>query len=113
VRFRHWRLYGERGLAGKRVAGWVWDGTVTIEYAAETLALYPVAIEAEGRRLREVGEPRLFATEHASPQPFLPEMEGLEWRPAQRLAPYRPRQQRRDEGAQARLPVPEPDAQAG
>ena len=24
VRFRHWRLYGERGLAGERAAVWVW-----------------------------------------------------------------------------------------
>ena len=62
MRFRHWRLYGERGLAGERVAVWVWDETVTIEYAAETLAQYPVAFEADGRRLREVGEPRLYAT---------------------------------------------------
>ncbi len=23
VRFRHWRLYGERGLAGERAAVWV------------------------------------------------------------------------------------------
>ena len=36
VRFRHWRLYGERGLAGERAA--VWDGTLTIEHAVETLA---------------------------------------------------------------------------
>ena len=25
VRFRHWRLYGERGLAGERAAVWVWE----------------------------------------------------------------------------------------
>ncbi len=34
LRFRHWRLYGERGLAGERAAVWVWDETLTIEYAA-------------------------------------------------------------------------------
>ena len=38
VRFRHRRLYGERGPAGDQVAVWVWDETVAIEYAAETLA---------------------------------------------------------------------------
>jgi hypothetical protein len=113
VRFRHWRLYGERGLAGERVAVWVWDETVTIEYAAETLAQYPVALEADGRQIRDVGERRLYATDHASPQPFLPELAEVEWHPAQHLAPYRPRRQCRDEGKQERLLVPEPDVAAG
>ena len=113
VRFRHWRLYGERGLAGERAAVWVDGETLTVEFATETLAQYRVAVAADGRGLKEVDEPRLYATEHASPQPFLPEMAGLAWRPAQRLAPYRPRRQRRDAGRQERLPVPEPDAQAG
>ena len=54
VRFRHWRLYGERGLAGEPAAVWVWGETVTMEYGAETLAQYRVAFEADGRRLREV-----------------------------------------------------------
>jgi hypothetical protein len=62
-----------------------------------------VALEADGRRLKEVDEPRLFATAHASPPPFLPELEGLDWRLAQRLAPYRARRKRRDEGTQERL----------
>ena len=113
LRFRHWRLYGERGLAGARAAVWVWDETVTVEYATETLAQYRVATEAGGRGLKEVDEPRLYATGHASPQPFLPELADLDWRPAQRLAPYRPRRRRRDDGVQERLPVPQPDGQAG
>jgi putative transposase len=113
VRFRHWRLYGERGLAGERAAVWVWDEELTIEYAADTLARYRIAVEADGHRLREVGEPRLYATAHASPQPFLPELADLDWRPAQRLAPYRPRRRRGGEGMQARLLVPEPGAQTG
>jgi hypothetical protein len=36
VRFRHWRLYGERGLAGEQAAVWVWDDEVTVEYGSET-----------------------------------------------------------------------------
>jgi putative transposase len=103
VRFRHWRLYGERGLAGERVAVWVWDETVTIEYAAETLAQYPVTCEGDGRGLRDVGAPRLHSTGHASPQPFLPELAEVEWHPARRLAPYRPRRPRAAPPTQARL----------
>ena len=31
LRFRHWRLYGERGLAGERAAVWVDGETLTID----------------------------------------------------------------------------------
>ena len=60
------RLYGERGPAGERAAVWVWEETLTIEHAAETLAQHHVAVEADGQRLREVADPRFFATDHAS-----------------------------------------------
>ncbi len=103
LRFRHWRLYAERGLAGSRAAVWVHGETLTVEHETETLAQYRVVLEADGRRLREVNEPRFFATSHASPQPFLPVLEQTAWHPARRLAPDRPRR-RRDEGdAQAPL----------
>jgi transposase len=113
IRFRHWRLYGERGLAGKRAAVWVWDETLTIEHAAETLARYRITLETNGHGLREVTEPRFFATGHASPQPFLSDVAEVEWRPAQRLAPYRPRRPRRREGKQEALVMPEPVAPTG
>jgi putative transposase len=92
LRFRHWRLSGERGLAGKQAAVWVHDETLTIEHAADMLAQYHIALEADGCRLRDVGELRLYVTSHASPQPFLPFIAELPWRPALRLAPYQPRQ---------------------
>ena len=103
VRFRHWRLYGERGLAGATVAVWVWHETLTLEYAAATLAQYRVALEADGYRLREVDEPRLFATSHASPQPLLPPLAELPWQAAARLMPYRPRRRRSGTGKQVAL----------
>lgn len=95
VRFRHWRLYGEWGLAGARVAVWLWNETLTIEYQTTALAQYRVALEADGHRVREVDEPRFFATGHASPQPFLPPLEEVDWLAAQRLIPYRLRRPRR------------------
>jgi putative transposase len=94
ARFRHWRLYGERGLAGERAAIWVEGEALTVEYASETLVRYRVAYEPDGRRLREVDEPRFFPTGHASPQPFLVPLDDVAWYPARRLAPYRPRRQR-------------------
>ena len=113
VRFRHWRLYGERGLAGERAAVWVWEETLTIEYASETLAQYRVTLEANGHGLRAVAEPRFFATGHASPQPFLAGMTEVEWHPAQRVAPYRPHRRRRGDAQQVRLFAPARDEAVG
>lgn len=62
VRFRHWRLYGERGLAGECAAVWVTGDTLTIEYATDALAQFRVVLEADRRRIREVTEPRFFVT---------------------------------------------------
>jgi len=70
---------------------WVSGEPLTVEYATETLAHYRVTLEANGRGLKEVTEPRFFATDHGSPQPFLPVVDDLEWEPAQRLSPYRAR----------------------
>lgn len=103
VRFRHWRLYAERGLAGERAAIWVHGETLTVEYETETLAQYRVALEPDERQLREVSEPRFFATVYRSPQPFLPPLDAVEWHPAQRLAPYRPRRARTGARRQDRL----------
>lgn len=103
VRFRHWRLYAERGLAGARTAVWVHGETLTLEFETETLAQYPVALEADGAGLREVGAPRFFPTDHGSPQPFLPALEAAGWQPARRLASYRPRRRRDEHEAQAPL----------
>jgi putative transposase len=103
LRFRHWRLYGERGLAGERAAVWVHGEILTLEHETETLAQYPVVLAADGRQLRDVGEARFFVIGHASPQPFLPSLEDVEWHPAQRLMPYRPRRQRRADQPQRRL----------
>lgn len=88
LRFRHWRLYGERGLAGGQAGVWVHDATLPVECAAETLARYRVTLEDDGRSLREVSDPRLYATGHGSRQPFLPGLEETEWHPARRLVPY-------------------------
>ncbi|HEU4955508.1 MAG TPA: helix-turn-helix domain-containing protein, partial [Gemmatimonadales bacterium] len=87
IRFRHWRLYAERGLVGARAAVWVSSETLTLEYETDTLAHYRVVLEADGRGFKAVTEPRFFATAHRSPQPFLPVLEEVDWQPARRLAP--------------------------
>ncbi len=113
LRFRHWRLYGERGLAGKPAAVWLCGETLTIEYATEALAQYRVSLEEGEQRIREVSDPQLFVTGHASPQPFLSPLDEVGWSPARRLAPYCPRRQRGGEGKQEPLFTVEDEAALG
>jgi hypothetical protein len=49
VRFRHWRLYGERGLTGATIAVWLAGDTLTLEHEAQTLAPYRVTYEVNGQ----------------------------------------------------------------
>jgi hypothetical protein len=86
---------------------------LTVEYASETVARYRVTYEADGHSRREVGEPRFYATGHASPQPFLPALGEVDLHPAWRLCPYRPRRKRATEGRQERLFDREGEASVG
>jgi transposase len=110
VRFRHWRLYGERALAGERAAVWMAGETLTIESRAEALIQYRVSLEPDGRRLREVAEPTPLPHGHPSPQPFLAPLDETAWHPARKLAPYRPRRERTAERGQQRLPAMEDES---
>ncbi len=103
MRFRNWRLYGERGLAGAEAAVWALGETLTVEYGTDTLAQYTVAYEPDERHLRAVSDPRLFETRYPSPQPFLGALAALEWHPALRLPAYRPRRKREVEDVQPQL----------
>jgi transposase len=103
VRFRHWRLYAERGLVGATVAVWLAGETLTLEYDAVALAQYRVAYERNGHHLRAVTDPQRFPSRFAAPQPFRPMLEAVTWEPAQRLPPYRPRRHSANNAEQARL----------
>jgi hypothetical protein len=58
IRFRHWRLSAERGLAGERAAVWVHGQTLTLEDETATIARYRTTLEADGRRPKAVDDPR-------------------------------------------------------
>jgi transposase len=113
VRFRHWRLYGERGLAGERAAVWMTGEMLTIESRAEALIQYRVALEPDGRQLREVADPTPLPHGHPSPQPFLAPLDETPWHPARRLAPYRPRRRRAADAPQVPLFTDPVDAATG
>jgi putative transposase len=95
VRFRHWRIYGERGLARDEGAVWLYGENLTVHFAEEPLAQYKVAYADAGKRLRAVGDPRLFETPFQSPQPFLWERGLADWHLVLRLPEYAPRRRKR------------------
>ncbi len=103
LRVRNWRVYGERGLAREQVAVWLYEQTLTVEFADEALAQYTVAYQPDKRHFTAVEEPRLFETPHRSPQPFLWELGDGEWLKVLRVPAYAPRRPRRSVALQAKL----------
>ena len=94
ARFRHWRIYGQEGLAGREAALWLAAESLTVEYGGQPLARYDVAYERGGEGLAGLTRPRLFETPYALPQPRLFELGTLGeagWLKALRLDGYSPR----------------------
>lgn len=94
LRFRHWRVYGERGLAGEQAAIRLYEQTLTAECRDEVLAQYRVTYQPDKRRLKRVDAPRIFATPHHSPQPYLWGLGDGERLKVLRAPVYAPRKQR-------------------
>ncbi len=105
IRFRHWRLYGERGLAGTSVSVWVYDGALRLEYQTVLLAGYSVALQGDRKHIREVSNPRLVGTRFRSPQLTLFDLGPDEWLLFLRLPAYAPRKRVTPSGS-AQLPLP-------
>jgi putative transposase len=107
VRFRNWRLYGERGLAGEPASIWVTEEEVTIQFAEEPLAKYVVTHQRDHRHFRQVVPKRIFETPYQSPQPPLLELKADDWRLAIELPMHHRRRRRRASLVQAELFAPE------
>jgi hypothetical protein len=88
LRFRHWRIYGERGLAGEQGAVWLYSENLTVYFAEEPLAQYQVSYERDQKGLKTVAEPRLFETQFRSPQLPLWELGLEDWHLVLRLPEY-------------------------
>ncbi len=69
ARLKHWRIYGEEGLARCEVALWLGDGGLVVEYGGHTLSRYDVSFSPGDARLGSVTNPRLFATRYRPPPP--------------------------------------------
>ena len=64
ARLKHWRVYGEEGLARREVALWMGAESLAVEFAGDNLACYDVEYSARTNELREVKKPHLFETVH-------------------------------------------------
>lgn len=95
VRFRRWRLYGERGLTKQPVAVWLTGEQLLLAYSDEPLAQYTVSYAPDGRHFAMVQEDQLFVTAFGSPQPPLWEPAAGEWRRVLGLPAPLPRHPRR------------------
>jgi len=103
VRFRNWRLYGERGLAERSASIWVTEEEVTIQLAEEPLAKYSVTHQRDHRHFRQVTPKRVFETPYQSPQPPLLKLNPDDWRLAIELPMHRRRHRHRSSLIQAEL----------
>jgi hypothetical protein len=89
-------------LAGREAAVWVIGEHLAIEHATTTLSAYEVTYAPGGHQLREVANPRCFATSYASPQPYLAPLDDLPWQLAYQVPAYAPRRPR---GTGRQLPL--------
>ena len=98
ARFRHWRVYGEEGLASKEAEVWLQERSLTLEYAGEDLSRYDVELLPGSTKLKGVSRPRLFESSNVLPQLRLFGLEALGedgWLKALKLDEYSPRGPRR------------------
>ncbi len=103
VRFRHWRLYGEQGVARQRAAVWLYGDLLTVEFADALLSQYLVTYAPNHVQLRTVTPLRRFQTPYQSPQLSLWDLQPHEWRLALPLPAYAPRRKCAARAVQGRL----------
>ena len=104
ARFRHWRIYGEEGLARREAALWLGSESLTLEYAGEPLSCYQVEYEpGSSGRLVAIRQPTLYETSHRLAQLRLLELGDEEWLKALKLEDYAPRRPRKPQALQQAL----------
>ena len=104
VRFRHWRIYGEQGLAGHGVAVWLYGETLTVAFDDTPRAQERVSYQPDLKRFRTIDEPHILETQERSPQLPLWELGDGEWLKVMRLPAYGRLRRNRIVAAQAAFP---------
>jgi hypothetical protein len=94
VSIQRFYIYAEQGLSRQRVAVWIYEGHLRIEYRETLIARYRWAYDPRQKRLREVSHPMLYHTIFASPQLELIELDDTQWSKVQQRS-FTRRMQRR------------------
>ncbi len=105
LRFRHWRIYGEYGLAKHQVVIWLYEEHLTVEFADEPLAQYQVEYQPNKKDLRQVTPVRLFETQYQSRQLAFWSQDTVEWHQVIREEPYAPRRRKKAAGKVLQPPL--------
>ena len=79
LKFKHWRFFGENGLAGEEVSVWVYENTLKVEHQATTLSLYSIRQSSDQRQITSVSDARRLETHFRSPQLDLWQVSETEW----------------------------------
>src|SRR5215510_3991055 len=86
VSIQRFYIYAEQGLSRQRVAVWIYEGQLRVEYRETLIARYRCAYDPHQKRLCEVSHPMLYHTVFASPQLELLELDDTQWSKVQQRA---------------------------
>lgn len=95
AKFRHFLLYGEQGLAGKKTLVNIFQDTLTLEHGESPLSRYSVEWQPDNRHLLRVGNPRLYDHPYQNLQMALWQPGDVEWHVIIRTDPKARRQKRK------------------
>jgi transposase InsO family protein len=80
VSVQRFYMYAEDGLSRQRVAIWIYEGQLRIEYQQTLLARYQCRYDTRHGRIAEVSDPILYPTSFASKQIELIELDDVQWK---------------------------------
>jgi putative transposase len=104
VSVQRFYIYVESGLSRQRVAIWIYEGELTIEYQQTLLARYQCDYDRKQEQLHALSQPILYTTAFRSPQLELIELDDEQWRKfLQRPAHNSPKQRIAMDGQQLPL----------
>jgi hypothetical protein len=92
VSVQRFYIYAHQGLARERVAVWIYEDRLNIEYQQALLVRYRCQVDRRAKRLKAISQPQLYQTMFVSPQLELFELDEAEWRRAWLRPPYIRRQ---------------------
>lgn len=88
VRFRHFRLFGEEGLAKENITLWLYGEVLTLEFNNTPLTQFQVSYQPDKKRFKEVDFMQRFETQYRSMQASLWEEDEVKWLKVLRLPEY-------------------------